>query len=139
MSDEDVMIEAGASLDTKMNTPANSQDPDEDIDDKVERCVAELNAAAVEHFKLSSNSHKADGASSAKASDDYRKELLSKLESDRHQIAEGAYNKGADDGIKAGILMGLVASGALLFIGWLAWNGLPGFTEPTDASKRSNE
>jgi galactokinase/mevalonate kinase-like predicted kinase len=117
-------------LDTKMNTPVNSQqsqDPDEDVDDKVEAMKAELNAAAVEHFKLDV------------AAETYRSELLSKLESDRHHIVEGAYNKGADDGIKAGILMGLVAGGALLFVGWLAWNGLPSFSEPTDTSKRSNE
>jgi flagellar biosynthesis/type III secretory pathway protein FliH len=123
MSDEvETTIDAGA-FDTKMNTPANSQDPDEDVDDKVEAEtttveVIEKATAAAEHFN---------------------KELLSRLESDRHQIAEGAYNKGADDGIKAGILMGLVAGGALLFIGWLAWNGLGSFSEPTDASKRSNE
>jgi len=121
MSDEaETTIEAGASLDTKMNTPANSQqsqDPDEDVDDKVERAETakfEVIAAAEEHIHKAMLAH-------------------------RHQIAEAAYNKGADDGIKAGILMGLVAGGALLFVGWLAWNGLPGFTEPTDASKRSNE
>jgi hypothetical protein len=128
MSNEvETTIEAGA-YDTKMNTPANSQDPDEDVDDKVEKAETakvEVNTAAVKHFELA-------------AADTYRKELLSRLESDRHHIAEGAYNKGADDGIKAGILMGLVASGALLFVGWLAWSAL-GSPEPTDASKRSNE
>jgi hypothetical protein len=109
MSDEDVMIEAGASLDTKMNTPANSQqsqDPDEDVDDKAETAkveMIELATAAAEHFN---------------------KDLLSKLESDRHQIAEGAYNKGADDGIKAGILLGAAGVATVLFLGWLAWSSL---------------
>jgi hypothetical protein len=126
MSTNDSVVTDAGAYDTKMNTPVNSQqsqDPDEDVDDKVEKAetpkveVIELATAAAEHFN---------------------KDLLSKLESDRHQIAEAAYNKGADDGIKAGILMGLAAGGALLFIGWLAWSAL-GSPEPTDASKRSNE
>jgi hypothetical protein len=113
-----VVTDAGA-YDTKMNTPANSQN-DEDVDDKVERAetpkveVIDLATAAAEHFN---------------------KDLLSKLESDRHQIAEAAYNKGADDGIKAGILMGLVAGGALLFVGWLAWSAMGSL----DTSKSSEE
>ncbi len=114
MSDEVETIQLA--LDTKMNTPANSQqsqDPDEDVDDKAE-------TAKVEVIELANT---------------YRKELLSKLESDRHQIAEGAYNKGADDGIKAGILMGLVAGGALLFVGWLAWSAMGSL----DTSKSSEE
>jgi hypothetical protein len=105
-----------------MNTPANSQDPDEDVDDKVERCKAELNAAAVEHFKLAS-------------ADTYRKELLSKLESDRHHIAESNYNKGADDGIRAGILLGAAGVATVLFLGWLAWSAVGS----VDTSKGSEE
>ncbi len=98
-------IDAGA-YDTKMNTPANSQDPDEDVDDKIETSkveVIELATAAAENL---------------------RKELLSKLESERHHIAEGAYNKGADDGIKAGILLGAAGVATVLFLGWLAWSSL---------------
>ncbi len=104
-----------SAYDTKMNTPSNSQN-DEDVDDKVEK--AETPKVEV--------------------IDTYRNDLLSRLAPDRNQIAEAAYNKGADDGIKAGILMGLVAGGALLFVGWLAWSAL-GSPEPTAASKRSNE
>ncbi len=101
-----------SAYDTKMNTPSNSQN-DDDVDDKVETTKVELNAAAEDHIHKAMLAH-------------------------RHNIAEAAYNKGADDGIKAGILMGLVAGGALLFVGWLAWSAL-GSPEPTDASKRSNE
>lgn len=97
------MSDDASAYDTKMNTPANSQDPDEDVDDKEVKLVqSDLNAAV----------------------DTYRKELLSKLESDRHHIAEGAYNKGADDGIKAGILLGAAGVATVLFLGWLAWSSL---------------